>query len=206
MVSQCSCDRLSKLAPSTEARQRAQKQLHAQSLERPSRASGRCPGGDRRSSPPARSSSDFQLETASIRMHMWHGTHPSQLPRRLPDPPRSDGPSRDLQRVPDPNRQYSMPRTVTSIEARLTESQRRILPKRIPDPPRSDGPSRDLRRVPGPNRQFSRSRTGASIEARLREAQKAGCAEKAPRLPDPDPMAPAEPCRGSPTPIGNIPC
>ena len=135
---------------------------------------------------------------------MWHGTHPSQLPRRLPDPPRSDGPSRDLQRVPDPNRQYSMPRTVTSIEARLTESQRRILPKRIPDPPRSDGPSRDLRRVPGPNRQFSRSRTGASIEARLREAQKADCAEKAPRLPDPDPMAPAEPCRGSPTRIGNI--
>ena len=179
MVSQCSCDRLSKLAPSTEARQRAQKQLHAQSLERPSRASGRCPGGDRRSSPPARSSSDFQLETASIRMHMWHGTHPSQLPRRLPDPPRSDGPSRDLQRVPDPNRQYSLPRTVTSIEARLRESQRRILPKRLPDPPRSDGPSRDLRRV---HWQFSRSRTGASIEARLREAQR----QTVPKgLPDP---------------------
>ena len=73
---------------------------------------------------------------------MWHGTHPSQLPRRLPDPPRSDGPSRDLQRVPDPNRQYSMPRTVTSIEARLTESQRRILPKRIPDPPDPTAPAK----------------------------------------------------------------
>ena len=157
MVSQCSCDRLSKLAPSTEARQRAQKQLHAQSLERPSRASGRCPGGDRRSSPPARSSSDFQLETASIRMHMWHGTHPSQLPRRLPDPPRSDGPSRDLQRV---HWQFSRSRTGASIEARLREAQRQTVPKGLPDPPRSDRPSRVLWRVPGPNRQFPVPRTG----------------------------------------------
>ena len=44
------------------------------------------------------------------------------MPKRLPDPPRSDGPSRALQRVPDPNRQYSMLGQV--LVARLRESQR----------------------------------------------------------------------------------
>ena len=128
----------------------------------------------------------------------WHTS--MSVAEKAPRPPPIRWP-----RVPDPNRQYSMPRTVTSIEARLRESQRRIFPKRLPDPPRSDGPSRDLRRVPSPNRQFSRSRTGASTEAGLREAQSRIVPKRLPDSPTPPPH-PSQVLRRVPAQIGNFPC